>query len=81
MLGEQMDALIDDDMGKICRPEQNRSMRRVMKKCANPLCTHIIYSDGYKYGEGSYCDKYCKHEGTMYNAGQKAIIRRQKQFA
>ena len=30
--------------------------------CANPLCRKVIYSDGYKYGSGKYCDEQCAEE-------------------
>ncbi len=29
------------------------------KRCANPGCLNIIWSNGFHYGKGKYCDEDC----------------------
>lgn len=84
-LGEQMESLADDDFIGFVKKDRHPGLRRDVKKCGNPLCSHLIYFDSYKYGVGMYCDQFCKKEAVMFNVRRKSLlgqqIRKPRQFA
>lgn len=51
--------------------ENNRSKREKVNAfgfttCESPICCNKIWSDGYKFGNGKYCDKYCKDDAIFF---------------
>lgn len=57
-------------------------MQKEFKICASPLCSNKIWRDGFKFGTGIFCDKYCQDEANFFRPktpeGREDIERRAK---